>query len=117
MPSTISYKRGDIILVPFPFTDLSHAKQRPALVISPDTFNAVRDDVLVVAITSQIPETLAVDEFTIPAVELPACGLPKPSIIRLTKLVSLHQQLIVKRIGSLPLPTLAQALTQLKQLL
>lgn len=88
MPSTTSYKRGDVVLVPFPFTDLSNAKQRPALVISSDTFNTVRDDILVVAITSQIPTTLAADEFMIPVSELTACGLPKPSILRLTKLVA-----------------------------
>jgi mRNA interferase MazF len=54
MPSTTSFKRGDIILVMFPFTDLSSAKQRPALVVSSDALNAASDDVLVAAITSQI---------------------------------------------------------------
>ena len=61
MPSTISYKRGDVVLVPFPFTDFSSSKQRPALVVSADGLNATRDDVLVAAITSQVPAVLAVD--------------------------------------------------------
>jgi mRNA interferase MazF len=63
MPSTTTYKRGDVVLVPFPFTDLTSAKQRPALVVSADAFNSTRDDVLVAAITSQVPAQLAADEF------------------------------------------------------
>ncbi|MGH7968337.1 MAG: type II toxin-antitoxin system PemK/MazF family toxin, partial [Limisphaerales bacterium] len=66
----MSYKRGEVVLVPFPFTNLSSTKQRPALVVSADAFNAVRDDVLVAAITSQVPVTLAEDEFMIPAGDL-----------------------------------------------
>ncbi|MCI0743808.1 MAG: type II toxin-antitoxin system PemK/MazF family toxin [Verrucomicrobia subdivision 3 bacterium] len=116
MPFTTGYKRGDVVLVPFPFTDLSSAKQRPALIVSADAFNAVRDDVLVAAITSQIPGKLAIDEFMIPPSELAACGLPKPSIIRLTKLAALHQRLIIKSIGSLPTATLGQVIAQLRQL-
>ena len=116
MPSTTSYERGDVVLVPFPFTDLSSAKQRPALVISPDTLNAVREDVLVAAITSQIPATLAADEFLLPADALTACGLPKPSLVRLTKMVSIHRQLVIKRIGALPAPVLAQVIRQIRQL-
>ena len=52
----------------------------------------------------------------IPAGELAACGLPKPSILRLSKIVALHRQLVVKRIGVLPAPTLAQVMAQLRQL-
>ena len=116
MPSTMSYNRGDVVLVPFPFTDLSSAKQRPALVISSDVFNSMRDDVLVAAITSQVPITPAADEFVIPPNELAECGLPKPSILRLSKLVTLHHRLVIRRIGAIPTATLAQVLAQLRQL-
>ena len=116
MPSTTTFKRGDVVLVPFPFTDLSSAKQRPALVVSTGAFNSTRDDVLVAAISTQVPATLAADEFMIPVGELAACGLPKPSIVRLSKLAALHRQLVVKRVGALPAPTVAQVLAKLRQL-
>ena len=117
MPSTTHFNRGDVVLVSFPFTDLRSAKQRPALVISADTFNAIRDDVLLAAITSQVPDVLAADEFLIPSAALAPAGLPKPSIIRLLKLVSLHRTLIVRRIGSLSVATLNEACGQLRTLI
>ena len=46
MPSTTRYRRRDIVLVSFPFTDLSSSKRRPALVISPDSFNEQGQDVV-----------------------------------------------------------------------
>jgi mRNA interferase MazF len=51
----MSFNRGDVVLVPFPFTDLTTQKQRPALVISSKDFNDSSSDVILVAITSQIP--------------------------------------------------------------
>ena len=56
MPSTTRYKRGDVVLVPFPFTDLSSSKRRPALVISPDALNDQMEDVVVAALTWAIRE-------------------------------------------------------------
>jgi mRNA interferase MazF len=53
-PSTISYRRGDIVLVSFPFTDLTFAKRRPALVVSPDIFNEINEDLILLAVTSQL---------------------------------------------------------------
>jgi mRNA-degrading endonuclease toxin of MazEF toxin-antitoxin module len=44
------------VLVPFPFTDLSGQKQRPAVVVSPSRFHP--DDLVVCAITSQVPPHL-----------------------------------------------------------
>src|SRR5260370_40955247 len=54
--------QGDVVLVPFPFTDLSATKQRAALVLSPDRSSKVRPDLVVAAITSQIPATPGDDE-------------------------------------------------------
>jgi mRNA interferase MazF len=34
MPSTTAYKFGDVVLVPFPFTDQTATKKRPAVVVS-----------------------------------------------------------------------------------
>ncbi len=110
MPSTTPFERGDVVLVPFPFTDLTATKQRPGLVISSNTHNTAREDVVLLAITSQIPSQLGADEMLIPAAELRACGLPKPSVVRATKVVTLHQRLIIKRIGAMPGPTLDQVL-------
>jgi mRNA interferase MazF len=108
MPSTTSFRQGDIVLVPFPFTDLSAVKQRPALIISPDRLNDVRPDLVVVAITSQIPAALDEDEVRLPEAELAACGLPKPSIVKLGKIFTIHQGLIRKRLGRLPQRTLEE---------
>ena len=83
MPSTTRYKRGDIVLVPFPFTDLSSSKRRPALVISPDDFNTRMQDLVVAAITSQMTDEG--DAVTIEASDCVDGTLPKTSVVKLPK--------------------------------
>ena len=46
------YEFGDVVLVRFPFTNQTAFKQRPAVVISSRAYNAVRPDVVIMAITS-----------------------------------------------------------------
>ena len=70
MPSTTSFSQGDVVLVPFPFTDLSAIKQRPALVLSPERINKVRTDLVVAAITSQIPDVIGEDEILLSDTDL-----------------------------------------------
>ena len=43
----MNYKRGDVVLVPFPFTDLTTIKQRPALIISSGKFNSMQEDAII----------------------------------------------------------------------
>ena len=98
MPSTTLYKRGDIVLVSFPFTDFSSSKRRPALVISPDAFNGQMQDLVVVAITSQLGDANAV------AIEPSDCvdgALPKTSVVKPSKVFTIHSTLVIKRICAL----------------
>ena len=48
----MNYVQGDIILVPFPFTDQSGSKRRPAIVVSNSNVNN-SDDVIIAQLTSQ----------------------------------------------------------------
>jgi mRNA interferase MazF len=54
MPNTTAYSFGDVVLVPFPFTDQTASKKRPAVVVSTDAYHQRRPDVIVMAVTSQI---------------------------------------------------------------
>lgn len=46
------FQRGDVVLVPFPFTDLSSIKTRPVVVLSVNDFEAATGDLTVAMITS-----------------------------------------------------------------
>ena len=54
MPFMINFEFGDVVLVPFPFTDQSAGKKRPAVVISSVAYNNERPDLIIMAVTSQI---------------------------------------------------------------
>jgi len=73
----IAFKPGDVVLVRFPFTDLSAAKQRPALVVSPAEYAARHGDVVVLALTSrpQPDDATAIDCWR-------EAGVPKPTWIK-----------------------------------
>ena len=62
MPSMTLFEFGDIILVPFPFTDQSTIKKRPAVVISSVDYNAERPDLIIMAVTSQIKPAAIIGE-------------------------------------------------------
>ena len=50
----MEFKQGEIVLLPFPYDDLSRAKTRPALIISSNEFNRISRTVIVVEITSNL---------------------------------------------------------------
>lgn len=109
-----NYYNGDVILVPFPFTDLTTTKQRPALIISSTKFNRVYRDVIVVAITSHIESgALADTEYRLTKSENLAAGLPKPSTIKLAKIVTLDQNLVRKKLGKLRSQTIKHIIAKI----
>ena len=48
-----TYNFGDVVLVPFPFSDQSAIKKRPAIVASSDEYSHRRPDIVIMAVTSQ----------------------------------------------------------------
>ncbi|MDG1278605.1 MAG: type II toxin-antitoxin system PemK/MazF family toxin [Algoriphagus sp.] len=86
-------KKGDIVLVPFPFTDLSGLKNRPALVLLASEF-----DVTVAFISTQIKGSSPFDLLVHPT---PENGLKKVSIVRVSKIATLDKEIILGRLGSI----------------
>ena len=89
------YNRGDIVLIPVPFSDLTALKKRPVLVISSDSYNIAYQDMIVVAITSN----LAQSGIPISTSDMLTGILPKPSIIRSDKIYTLDQRIVTKSVG------------------
>jgi len=107
------YKFGDIVLVPFPFTDQSAVKRRPAVVISSQAYHHARPDIVIMAVTSQQPTTLSVGEVQVQ--DWQGAGLLKPSVLK-PVLTTIDPTLILKKLGQLTpadQTLLRQALTQI----
>ena len=75
----------------------------------------MRPDLVVAAITSQIPKAAGDDEVLLSGNELKETGLPKPSVIKLSKIFTIHQGLIRKRIGHVSDSTRGKILEKLMQ--
>jgi mRNA interferase MazF len=91
--------KGDVVLVPFPFTDLSQTKLRPAIVlyVQPEG-----EDITLCFISSQNLERVSRDELIIDP-EFAQTGLKSKSKVRVSRIVTLEKQLIKRKLGSLGL--------------
>ncbi|MEK7349763.1 MAG: type II toxin-antitoxin system PemK/MazF family toxin [Nitrospirota bacterium] len=92
------YEFGDLLLVPFPFTDQSAVKRRPAVVVSSTAYHQTRPDLLIMAVTSQQPSTLSVGEVQVQ--DWRAAGLLKPSVLK-PVLTTVDPALVLKKLGRL----------------
>ncbi len=90
--------KGEIVLIPFPFTDLTGSKLRPALVLI-----AGGVDVTVSFITTQIRWREDTDVIIKPSTNN---GLKKESLLRLSKLATIEATLIVGILGNLDANTI-----------
>lgn len=98
MPSEAGLGFGDVLLVPFPFTDQSASKRRPAVVVSSLAYNATRPDIMIMAITSQLRASAAFGEVWL--AEWQEAGLLKPSAIK-PVIATLESHLPIRRLGKL----------------
>ena len=107
-------EQGDIVLIPIPFTDLSSQKRRPVIVISNNGYNHKSQDIVVVAMTSN-PATVDYS-FTITSSDLEQGNLNRPSKVRVDKIYTLSQAIVVKTFGRVNPNILDQIRKQLRAL-
>jgi mRNA interferase MazF len=86
-------KKGDIILITFPFTDLTGTKNRPALILIDSD-----EDITVSFITTQLKWQEKFDIRLEPSNEN---GLKKTSLIRLSKITTVDKELVMGKLGQL----------------
>ena len=89
---------GDVVLVPFPFTNQITSKQRPAVIISTQEYANSRPDVVLMTITSQIQSPLGFADTLL--ADWQYTNLLKPSVVK-PVFTSFEQNLVIKQLGVL----------------
>lgn len=93
-------KRGDIVLINYPFTNLLSSKVRPALIISSDSFTKSGEDAIFMFISSQTVNPQPTDLFLDQGdTEFLRTGLKKASLIRTAKIATLSKNLASSHLG------------------
>ena len=90
--------RGDVVITRFPFTDLSGAKPRPALVIGADSSGS---DCIVAYISKVVPSRAGPCDFVVHPrdPEFALTGLRFPSVFRMDKIATVSRTLMTSRLG------------------
>jgi mRNA interferase MazF len=92
--------RGDVVLVPIAFADLSGVKLRPALVVEADNFVSSFGDCLVATITSNTSRVSAASCLVLGSSELGRnAGLLQDSVILLDRITTIATRTIQRKIG------------------
>ncbi|MDZ7313684.1 MAG: type II toxin-antitoxin system PemK/MazF family toxin [candidate division KSB1 bacterium] len=111
----MAYKQGEIVLVPFPYSDLSGSKRRPVLIVSNDAYNTSFPDIVVAVITSKATKPDAYS-LILESKDLEIGQLPEASLIRVHKLFTIEQSRILRRFSILGTAKLRETLSLLRQL-
>jgi mRNA interferase MazF len=113
MPSSTIYNQGDVVLVPYPFTNQEADKKRPALVISANWYNKVYPDIILVAVTSVIPDPPLRDQVRLSVPDITMIHSERPCIIRTGKIFTIEKTKIIKTMGHISPGTLQLTLKSL----
>jgi mRNA interferase MazF len=107
--------QGEIVLIPIPFTDLSSQKHRPVIVISNNIYNHKTLDIVVVAMTSA--PAIVDFSFTINSSDLDVGKLNRPGNVRVDKIFTLSQSIVIKTFGRVNSTVLNQIRNKLQELI
>jgi len=105
------FVKGDVVVVPFPFSDLSQSKRRPALVITPLEGN---DNILCQITSKNISDNYAI---SIDDVDFESGSLKQASNIRPNRLFTADNQIILYRLGSIKKEKLTQLIQKVIEII
>jgi mRNA interferase MazF len=112
IPPKPTYKRGDVVLVLFPNSDLRTAKPRPALIVQADNLNTGLPQVIVAMITSQMERSNHPSRVTIlrSTAAGKQSGLLMDSVVMTDNLSTIIEAAVYRVIGKLPMAEIEAAL-------
>lgn len=96
-------RRGSVVLIRYPFTDLTGSKVRPAVILTPDELLPRLDDVLCLFVSSSVPTELLPTDFVVEAehASFGKTGLKKRLVFRTHKVALLRKSLVVRVLGEI----------------
>lgn len=114
MSEPLALSQGDIVLVRFPYTDQSAAKVRPAVVISNDSYHAHATDVIVCGVTSNLSNSS--HSVLVGPQDLESGVLPRPSRVKVGKVLNVHRSILRGKIGRLNGRAFAQVMREFESI-
>jgi mRNA interferase MazF len=93
-------RRGEVVEVDWPFSDMTGSKKRPAVVVQADFLNGLIDDTILVQITSTRHAIPGTEVLLNPVIET-ASGLSKVCVASCTNVLTFDQSLVVRTVGYL----------------
>ena len=101
MPSTTTFKRGQVVVVNVRYSNLSGVKPRPALIISAESFHRDLPDAIACPISSQPRFYRRPGPGDCPLRDWRSVGLRHPSTVRISKMLAVDKQIVKRVLGSL----------------
>lgn len=110
------YNQREIVLVPFPYSDLSSTKKRPVLIVSNNDYNQKYNDVVVAVISSVLRSE---DKYSTPLSDddLEYGFLPEKSCVKVHKLFTIDKKRILKKFSLIKKEKFDVVYAMLKKLL
>ncbi len=106
------YDQKDIVLIPFPYTDLTAAKQRPALIISNEVINKAQDRICCLITSNASMEGIELTNKVFAAGSLPLRSWIKPH-----RIFTIHEKIIKKKLCAITDDFHDKVITQLNDVI
>lgn len=90
------FEQKDIVLIPFPYSDLTSSEKRPALIISNEKINRTEDRICCLITTKSHKDYLPITKNCFEGGNLPFKSFVKPH-----RIFTIHERIILKKFGSI----------------